>query len=148
MTAMAAFEAHWLWLAGGILLLGLEVAVPGVFLFWIGLAGVATGMVLWLAPMGFTAQLLLFAVLGVGAIVIGRRVQGRQKDEVTDAPFLNERGKGLIGKVFPLETAIVDGAGSVKIADSVWRVTGQDRPAGARVKVTAIDGGTLVVEPA
>jgi inner membrane protein len=143
---MAFLEAHWVWLAGGLVLLGLETLTPGVFLFWIGLAALATGLTLWAVPLGVTAQLVLFAVLGLGSILLGRYVQGRQKHEVTDAPFLNERGKGLIGKVFALETAIVGGAGSVKIADSVWRVTGSDRAAGERVKVTSVDGGTLVVE--
>ncbi len=145
---MAFFDAHWLWLAGGLLLLGLEMVLPGVFLLWVGLAAIATGLVVWAAPMGLAAQMVLFAALGVIAILAGRKVQGSQKDEVTDAPHLHERGKALIGKVFPLETAIVNGAGSVKIGDSVWRVTGEDRAAGEKVKVTAIDGATLAVEAA
>jgi hypothetical protein len=115
---------------------------------WIGLAALATGLILWIAPMGFTTQIMLFAMLGLGAILIGHQVQGRQKHEATDAPHLHERGKALIGREFRLETAIVDGAGSVRIGDSVWRVTGEDRGAGEKVRVTAIDGSTLVVEGA
>ncbi|MGL4240767.1 MAG: NfeD family protein [Beijerinckiaceae bacterium] len=145
---MGFIDAHWFWIAAGFALLALETAAPGIFLFWIGLAAIASGLIVWVVPMGFTAQLVTFAVLGLGAILVGRQVQGSQKDEVTDAPHLHERGKALIGKVFTLETAIIKGAGSVKIGDSVWRVTGDDRPAGERVKVTAIDGGTLVVEGA
>lgn len=143
---MFGFDPHWLWLAGGLVLLGLETVVPGVFLLWIGLAALATGLVLWLLPLGLTAQLVLFAVLGAASALLGRRVHERQRTEVTDAPFLNERGKHLLGRDFPLETAIVNGAGSVKIGDSVWRVTGPDSAAGAKVRVTGIDGGTLVVE--
>jgi inner membrane protein len=143
---MMGLDPHWLWLAGGVALLALEAIVPGVFLFWVGLAAIATGLILWVLPVGIAAQLVLFAVLGLAAILVGRQVQGRQKSEVTDAPFLNERGKTLIGKVFTLETAIAGGAGSVKIGDSVWRVTGDDRAAGLKVRVTGIDGGTLMVE--
>ncbi len=145
---MAWLEAHWLWLGAGILLIAFEALTPGIFLFWVGLAALATGLILWIAPLSATAQIVLFAVLGLCAILIGRVIQGRQKDEVTDAPFLNERGRHMIGKVYPLETAIRDGAGSVKIGDSVWRVTGADMAAGEKVRVAAIDGGTLVVEPA
>jgi inner membrane protein len=148
MSAMMGFDPHWLWLAAGLALLGLEAMLPGIFLFWIGLAAMATGLILWVVPLGLTAQLVLFAILGLAAILVGRQVQGRQKDEVTDAPFLNERGKTLIGQVFPLETAIASGVGSVKIGDSVWRVIGADRPAGEKVKVVGIDGGTLKVEAA
>jgi hypothetical protein len=148
MISMAGFDAYWIWLAGGVALLALETIVPGVFLFWIGLAAVAAGLALWLVPLGFTAQLVLFAALGGVAIMVGRQVQGRQKHETTDAPHLNERGKALIGKELPLETAIVNGAGSVRVGDSVWRVAGGDRAAGERVRITGVDGGTLLVEPA
>jgi hypothetical protein len=146
MNAMMGFDPHWLWLAAGLALLGLEALLPGIFLFWIGLAAIATGLILWLVPLGVTAQLVLFALLGLAAILVGRQVQGRQKDEVTDSPFLNERGKTLLGQVFTLDTAIAGGAGSVKVGDSVWRVIGADRPAGEKVKVVGIDGGTLKVE--
>jgi membrane protein implicated in regulation of membrane protease activity len=145
---MAGIEAHWIWLAGGIVLLALETLLPGVFLFWVGLAAVATGLILWGAPLTFAPQLVLFAALGGAAIYVGWRIQGRQKEEVTDAPFLNERGREMIGKVLPLETGIVNGTGSVRIGDSVWRVTGEDRAAGEKVRIAGIEGGTLKVEAA
>lgn len=144
---MMGLDPHWLWLAGGVALLALEALLPGIFLFWVGLAAIASGLLLWVMPMGFTAQLLIFAVLGLVAILAGRQVQNRQKDEVTDSPFLNERARELVGKVFPLETAIAGGAGSVRIGDSVWRVTGDERAQGEKVRVVGIDGGTLKVEP-
>jgi inner membrane protein len=141
-------SAHWLWLAGGILLLAAETMAPGIFLFWIGLAALGAGLILWVIPSSLTLQLVLFAILGLASILLGRVVQNRQKGDAADAPFLNERGKGMIGKVYALETAIVNGAGSVRIGDSVWRVTGTDREAGASVKITGVDGGTLLVEAA
>jgi inner membrane protein len=141
-------SAHWLWLAGGILLLAAETMLPGVFLFWIGLAAIGAGLILWVIPLSLTPQLVLFAIFGLASILLGRVVQNRQKGDAADAPFLNERGKGMIGKVYALETAIVNGAGSVRIGDSVWRVTGTDREAGASVKITGVDGGTLLVEAA
>jgi inner membrane protein len=144
----SSISAHWLWLAGGILLLAAETMLPGVFLFWIGLAALGTGLILWAIPSSLTLQLVFFAILGLVSILLGRVVQHRQKGDATDAPFLNERGKGMVGKVYPLETAIVNGAGSVRIGDSVWRVAGDDRASGERVRVKAIDGGTLVVEAA
>lgn len=145
---MLGLDPHWAWLAGGTALLAFETLLPGVFLFWIGLAALGTGLILWALPMSMTLQIMLFAVLGLGAILIGRQVQGRQKTEVTDAPFLNERGRLMLGQVFTLESAISDGAGSVKVGDSVWRVTGADRAAGEKVKVIGMDGGTLKVDAA
>jgi hypothetical protein len=145
---MGFVDANWLWIAGGLALLGLETILPGIFLFWIGLAAIAAGLLVWVFPLDLTGQLIAFAALGLGTIVVGRRVQGDQNSEVTDSPFLNERGREMLGKVFTLETAIVDGAGSVKVGDSVWRVVGADLAKGEKVKVTGIDGATLKVEPA
>jgi inner membrane protein len=139
---------HWLWLAGGLLLLGLETLAPGIFLFWIGLAALAAGLVFWLLPLGTAAQLMVFSVLALGAILIGRSIQKSQKSDAADAPFLNDRGGALIGQIFPLQSAITDGIGSVRIGDSVWRVAGSNAAKGTPVKVTGIDGSTLQVKPA
>ncbi len=139
--------AHWLWLAGGLMLLGLETLAPGIFLFWIGLAALASGLLVWLMPIDLTLQLVIFAAMALGAILIGRSIQRGQKTGTADSPFLNDRGGALIGKVFPLQAAIVDGIGSVRIGDGVWRVAGADAAAGVHVRVTGIDGSTLVVEP-
>jgi hypothetical protein len=145
---MGGIAPQWLWLTAGLLLLAAETALPGVFLFWIGLAAIATGALLFALPLSLVAQLLSFAALGLAAVALGRVVQLRESRRPTDAPFLNERGRALVGRVYPLETAIVNGAGSVRIGDSVWRVTGTDAEAGARVKITGVDGGTLMVERA
>jgi inner membrane protein len=142
---MALFPAFWLWLAAGILLLGFEVVLPGVFLFWIGLAAIGTGLITWLFPVAFVAQLVLFAMLGLGFILVGRSIQQRQKHEITDAPFLNDRAGAMVGKVYVLETAIVVGTGSIRIGDTVWRVTGPDAASGTHVKVLAVEGGVLRV---
>jgi inner membrane protein len=139
---------HWLWLVAGILLVALEALVPGIYFLWIGVAAIATGLITFVLPLPLPMQLVVASVLGIASIYVGNLIQKRQKDEVTDSPFLHERGKAMIGKVFVLEQAISQGAGAVRVGDSVWRVTGPDIDAGARVRVTGIDGGTLMVEAA
>jgi inner membrane protein len=140
--------SHWLWLIAGLILVGIEAAAPGLFLLWVGLAALATGLVVWLVPLQVTAQLVLFALLGLAAILVGRKVQGRQQSEVTDSPHLNERGKALLGKTCVLESAIANGFGSARLGDTVWRVSGADIAAGATVRITGVDGSTLSVEAA
>ena len=140
------YDPHWLWIAAGLLLVGIEAVVPGLFLLWVGLAAVATGLIAWLVPLSPTVQLMLFAMLGLLLILIGHSIQNRQSRDVTDSPFLNERGQSLLGMVYPLETAIVNGVGSVRIGDSVWRVTGLATDAGTMVRVSGIEGSTLLVE--
>ena len=54
----------------------------------------------------------------------------------------------LVGRVFTLEKPIIDGAGTVRIDDTVWRVAGPDAPAGSRVKIVQVDGANLTVAAA
>ena len=63
-------------------------------------------------------------------------------------PFLNRRTAALIGREFTLEKPIIDGSGTVRIDDTVWRVAGPDAPAGSRVKVVQADGANLTVAAA
>jgi len=48
--------------------------------------------------------------------------------------------------VFTIDEPIVNGVGTVRIDDTVWRVSGPDCPAGSRVKVASADGANLMVE--
>jgi membrane protein implicated in regulation of membrane protease activity len=63
----------------------------------------------------------------------------------SDQPLLNQRAAQLVGRNATLHEAIVDGSGRIKIGDTIWRVSGPDLPAGAKVTVSAIDGSSLVV---
>ena len=63
-------------------------------------------------------------------------------------PFLNRRADALVGRVFTLEKPIIDGSGTVKIDDTVWRVAGPDAPAGSRVRIVQADGASLTVAAA
>jgi hypothetical protein len=54
----------------------------------------------------------------------------------------------LVGREFTLEKPIIDGFGTVRIGDTVWRVAGPDAPAGSRVKVVQVDGANLTVAAA
>jgi membrane protein implicated in regulation of membrane protease activity len=65
----------------------------------------------------------------------------------SERPLLNERATQLIGQTFDLIDPIVNGRGSVKIGDSIWRVEGPELPKGARIKVIGADGTLLKVVP-
>lgn len=136
----------WVWFVlGGVLLLA-ELAMPGVFLFWFGLAALATGAIAYAVVLPWQTEMLIFAALAVVSALIGRRVMPGPGD-ASDRPFLNRRAEGYVGRVFVLDEPIQAGVGRVRINDSVWRVEGPDVPAGNSVKVVAADGATLKVEP-
>ncbi len=136
----------WIWWIVGLLLLGLEVLAPGTFFLWFGLAAIVVGTIAIVVDIPWQLAVTLFGVLSVGSMIVGRLVMRRTRDEGGDAN-LNQRGKRMIGREFVLAEPMRDGSGSVRIDDTVWRVSGPDCPAGTRISVTGVDGATLTVAP-
>jgi membrane protein implicated in regulation of membrane protease activity len=148
MAEMFSTLGTWNWLVFGLLLMGLELMLPGVFLFWVGLAALLVGLLSFVFLPSWQLQLLMFAVFAAAAVPVWRRV-ARSNSGVSDSnPFLNKRAEAMIGRVFTLEKPIIDGAGTVRIDDTIWRVAGPDTPAGSRVRIVRADGASLTVAPA
>lgn len=137
----------WNWIVLGAILMALEMAAPGAFMIWLGFAAVAVGALGLVVPLALAWQILIFAVLGLAFAWIGRMVNARVSAG-DDAPYLNRRADALVGRVFLLEEPIVAGFGRVRVGDTIWRVGGPDIASGVRVRVRAVDGSTLLVEPA
>ena len=136
----------WAWIILGVLLIGVELLAPGAFFLWLGLAAIATGLIDAVLDLSWQASSLLFALLCVAAVFLGRAVTRSKTQDEPQAETLNRRGQSLVGRVFTLETPIKDGEGRIRVDDSSWRVTGADRFAGAKVRVVRIEGSTLVVD--
>jgi membrane protein implicated in regulation of membrane protease activity len=130
------------WLVAGLVLCAAETIMPGAFLIWIGAAALILGAVEFFWPLEFTAQLLLFAALVVALVIAGRRVYGSLERRAAPQPL--SRAHGLIGKEFFLDKPIERGFGNIRVDDSVWRVTGEDMGAGAKVRVTGVEEGVLL----
>jgi membrane protein implicated in regulation of membrane protease activity len=135
----------WSWFILAGILFGLEILLPGTFLLWLGFAAVAVGLISLGVAWAWQLQLIAFAVLSLVAIAAWRWL-GTRTDPEGDRPFLNRRAEAFVGRVFTLEKPIVDGSGTLRIDDTVWRVTGPDTAAGSRVRVTAAEGTSLVVD--
>ncbi len=136
----------WAWIILGVVLIGIELVAPGAFFLWLGLAAIATGLIDAVLGLSWQASALLFALLCVGAVILGRAVTRSKTQDEPQAEMLNQRGQSLVGRVFTLETPIRNGEGRIRVDDSSWRVTGADRFAGAKVRVVRIEGSTLVVD--
>jgi inner membrane protein len=145
MTEMFVSFGTWNWLIFGFILMTLELFAPGVFLFWLGLAALLVGLVSFALHPAWQTQLLMFAVFALTAVPIWRRLLRGQRAASDSNPFLNRRAAALVGRVFTLEKPIVDGFGTVRIDDTIWRVAGPDAPAGSRVRVVRADGANLTV---
>ncbi len=150
MIAYLAELGAWNWIVLGVVLLTLEIVVPGVFLLWIGAAALVTGTLsLQLADTGFwgwQVQVLVFLALSVVAVIVGRRYFSERQSE-SDQPLLNRREAQLVGRTAMLEEDIVEGRGRIRLGDTLWIVTGPDLAAGTRVRVSSAANGELTVEP-
>jgi inner membrane protein len=145
MTDLLMELGTWNWLILGVALMAIETFAPGVFMLWLGLAALIVGLVSFGIAWSWQAQVIAFAALAIAMVPLWRHF-ARRHEKPTDTPFLNRRAESLIGRVFTLEKPIIDGVGTVRVDDTVWRVAGPDAPSGSRVKVTQADGASLTVE--
>lgn len=141
---VANLNPAFVWLLAGLILLGLEVLAPGVFMMWLGIAALVTGLIALGVQLNFGLQVAIFAIFSAISLMIGLRL--RQPA----APGLNTQQAGLSGRI-----AVVlhfDGReGRVRVGDSDWSARiaeGVPLPEpGARLRVFAVDGTVLLVRP-
>lgn len=138
-------ESGWLWTIGGILLLMLEILAPGVFLIFIGVAAIATGIFTLLFDLALPSQLALFVIYSLLAVMAGRRFYANKEDNSSD-PLLNDRAARLVGKLVTVVEPVDDHGGRVRVGDSDWSARGGPAQPGERVRITGIDGNCLRVE--
>ena len=145
MDLFGKLDPHWAWLALGLLLAVGEMTIPGVFLIWMAGAAVITGLVTWALPVSVPVQVVLFAVLSVGGVFIGRNWL-RANPIIAADPMMNDRGARAIGETVLVTQVIEGGEGRVKLGDSEWIAKGPDAEPGTRMRVTAHNGSVLLVE--
>jgi inner membrane protein len=136
---------HW-WILAAVLA-AVETFLPGVLAIWFAAAALVVGGLLLVVDIPWQLQLVLFAVLGVVALLLWRRFRHPEGPE-SEQPALNRRGANYIGQVFTLVEPISSGSGKIQVGDTVWLVQGTDAPAGSHVRVKGVNGTVLNVEPA
>ena len=135
---------YWSWLVAGLVLSLLETLIPGAFLIFIGIAGLVVGVADFVYPLPLEAQMIAFAVLAAALALAGKGFYGSVVRSSGDGDV--SRAEAMIGREYYLDAEITRGFGQIRVADSVWRVSGPDLPDGARVKVVSVasDGGLRV----
>lgn len=145
MSFLDALDPRYAWLAFGLVLAIGEMVIPGVFLIWVAGAALITGLALWFFPLGMAAQVVLFAVLAILSVFMGRRWLATHPVIAADAA-MNDRGARLLGETVTVTRAIVGGTGRVQVADGEWLAKGPDAEPGTRMRVAGNQGTVLVVE--
>lgn len=148
MIELIVAHPHAFWLSLGGLLLAAEMLGGNGYLLWSGVAAVITGLVVWLLPVGWEGQGVLFAVLTlVAAWLWWRWLNKRVSEQKPADAHLNQRGQQIVGRRFTLDTTLVNGRGHMRVGDSSWPVVAdEDLAAGTQVEVMAVEGITLRVK--
>jgi inner membrane protein len=145
MDWLNSLNPHYGWLAIGLVLAAAEMAIPGVFLIWLAGAAIITGLIVWVVPIGLPLQIVIFAVLAIVSVFLGRRYLRGHPIESAD-PMLNDRGGQLVGETVLVTHALDGGSGRIKHGDSEWLAKGPDAEPGTRMRVTGHEGVVLLVE--
>ncbi len=136
---------HWLVL--GLALLIAEMATGTTYLLWPAVAAFITALLALILPTSWIAEFGIFALLVIALTALGRPLLRRWREE-WPANRLNERSQSLVGARGVI-TVFDNGAGSVKLGDTVWRAVSAEALApGETVEVAAVDGVTLQVKRA
>jgi len=87
---------------------------------------------------------ILFAA-SVFALYYWNDYRVRQRNEQSaSSPW--RTGERFIGQVVTVPSGIADGSGKIKLGQRSWALRGPNVPAGAKVRVTGVDGTILIVD--
>lgn len=137
----------WYWWALAAVLLVCEMTLPGVVFMFLAIGAAAAGLVLLLVDTPIEMQLVIFAVVSAASAVVLKPILKRlQEDHGPNR--MNVRGEAMVGRTIVLDQPLLGGRGRVKLGDGSWSITGPDMAAGTRVRVAAVNGAELRVEPA
>ncbi len=142
----------WWWFVTAGLIATFELLLPTYFFLWLSAACFFTGLIAWIFPeIELWQDLSIFAVLAIGIVYVGkiykRKITKGKIGELSD--LLNNRLGTYTGRITPLTKKLSDNYGEVRLDDMPWKVKSkvESLPVGTKVKITGVDGMTLMVEP-
>ncbi len=137
---------HW-WILACVLLV-LEMLVPGIIFLWLAIAAAISGIVLLAVPsISPELQLIGFGVLSVISVLAGRRVLRPGRSGTSDED-VSSASSSLVGKTAILTEKTVNGQTRQSVYGSSWLLVAErDLPKGQKVRVSAVSGSKLLIEP-
>lgn len=128
------------------LVLALSELVSGsLFLLMLAIAAGLTALAAHAGMNDWPYQAGLFSVLSV--VLCFLWAKRRAAKAVLPPTGLNSGVKRWIGRELVLSEAMVNGRSRIAMDDTSWTLSGPNLAAGTRVRVSAVQGNTLVVEP-
>jgi membrane protein implicated in regulation of membrane protease activity len=135
------------WLIVGVLLLVLEVVTGTTYILWPAVAALIVGVIVFVLPLAWEMQFLLFFILSGVLLVVGHKFV-RPKMKGGEPSDLNDRARTMVGMRVKAVADFETGLGRVQVGDTQWRASIVDGnpSAGAELRVLSVKGTTLLVE--
>ncbi|WP_162045797.1 NfeD family protein [Vibrio taketomensis] len=138
---------HWHWIGLGLALLAAELIGAAGYLLWLGISALLVGVLLTWMPLSWQLQWASFGVFCLATTWLWWRRQLSCDQQSDDQRDLNQKSKQLVGQVILLEENIPAGKCRIKVADTTWSAYSEHAlAAGTKVKITEVNGITLVIE--
>lgn len=146
-TTALVFSNPNYWLIISLVLMGLELIIPGVFLFWLGIGTAVAAGTLWVFPsIAPTLQLIVLAISIIVSVYIGVQFQKKQKNDPADK--LNSGLEQYINRQVIVDKTFINGNGRISVDDTTYNAVSTQNPQqGSMVVIVAIQGGRFVVQP-
>ena len=136
----------WHWLILGFVLLIAEIAMPGVFLLWWGLAAIVVAGIMKLFPdLPLSSLAVIYAIIAMILSVIWWRYQHGKDQADQSNRALNQRNHAMIGSRGKVLEIAENGIGRGAFGDTTWRIKGHGLSVNDIIEVTGVDGITLNV---
>ena len=136
----------WHWLVLGFILLIAEIAMPGVFLLWWGLAAIVVAGIMKLFPdLPLSSLAVIYAIIAMILSVLWWRYQHGKDQADQSNRALNQRNHAMIGSRGKVLEIAENGIGRGAFGDTTWRIKGHGLSVNDIIEVTGVDGITLNV---
>lgn len=137
------------WFSIGLILVLLELALPGVYMIWFGFSAFAMGILVHFFEFTATETGVLFALISALFVAIGWYVYAKllKAAKVPEKyKYLNDMAGAHIGKVYNLSEDVVDGRAKAKVGDTFWLVSiNENLKKGDKIKITDVENGVILV---
>lgn len=136
----------WHWLVLAVILIGIEMSVGTFDSLWVAVGAILTMLLSLIVP-DWRVQLVFFALVSVGLVLISRTYLTRFREDNPDDSTLNKRMDRLIGTQGIAVSDFQAGRGRVKIGDTEWSAESDTAiKSGDSVAVEATTGNAVKVK--
>jgi len=135
------------WMLLGIILLGAELGTGTTYILWVAIAAILMAIMVFILPLSWSAQFILFFVLSIAILVLGH-IYLRPRFKGGEPSDLNDRARSMVGLRVKAVSDFEVGKGRVEVGDTQWAAALADgtAKAGDELRVLSVKGATLQVE--